>query len=436
VKGLTKGSARRFRLGPLHEREFRLLFVGRTVSSLGSAIAPIALAFAVLDLTGSKADLGYVLAARSVPTVLFILFGGIWADRLPRHRVMVASNVLSGVTQAAVAVLLLAGQARSWELMVLSAANGASSAFFFPASQGVVPQTLPRSLLQQGNALLRLGLNMCIVVGAALGGVLVAATGPGVTIALDAGSFLIAAVVIAEMRLPSGLRVEGSNMLAELRVGWDEFWSRPWLWAIVLQFGITNAAETGAINVLGPSIAKAKLGGAAAWGLILTCQAVGLIVAGLLILRLRPRRLLLVATLGRLINTVLVVALAITLPLALIAAAALISGAGRETFGVNWDTAVQQEIPGDKLSRVSSYDAFGSFVLIPIGLAVVGPIAAAIGTRATLYGLAALITAATLAVLVSRDVRTIERHGKTPAVGPPGADTGGPFEARRGEGTR
>jgi len=403
-------SWRRFWPAPLAEREFRLLFVARTVSSLGGAVAPVGLAFAVLDLTGSKADLGYVLAARAVPTVVFILFGGVWADRLPRHLVMVACNVVSGASQALVAALLLSGQAQIWELMALSAVNGASSAFFFPASQGLVPQTLPQRLLQQGNALLRMGQNATLIFGAALGGALVAATSPGVTIAIDAASFLVAAAVTAAMTTPTRPPAERSSMLADLRVGWGEFWSRTWLWAIVLQFGITNAAETGALSVLGPAVAKAHLGGAAAWGAILTCQAVGLIVGGLVILRWRPRRLLLVATLSYLVNVVVLFALAVPVPLALIALAALVSGAGREGFGINWDTVYQEQIPPDCLSRVVAYDALGSFVLIPIGLAVVGPIAVAIGTRATLYGIGTIIVLATVAVLFSRDVRTIRRR--------------------------
>jgi MFS family permease len=396
--------------GPLAERQFRLLFVARTVSTLGSAVAPIALAFAVLDLTGSKADLGYVLAARAVPTVLFILFGGVWADRLPRHRVMVGSNVVSALSQASVAALLLSGAAQIWQLMVLAAVNGASTAFFFPASQGVVPQTLPQRLLQAGNALLRMGQNGCLIFGAALGGVLVAATSPGVTIAIDAASFAVAAVVTARMEVPAGLRMQGSNMLAELRVGWSEFWSRTWLWAIVLQFGITNAAETGGIGVLGPVVAKSDLGGAAAWGAILTCQAVGLILGGVLVLRRRPRRLLLVATLGYLVNAVLVLALAVPLSLVLVAVAALVSGVGREMFGINWDTTMQQEIPSDVLSRVYSYDALGSIALIPIGLAVIGPVASAVGTQTALYATFVMIVVPTLAVLLSRDVRTIRRR--------------------------
>src|SRR5438874_8272099 len=160
-------------LAPLAERQFRLLFLGRTVSIVGNAFATTAIAFAVLDVTGSKADLGYVLAARALPQVVFLLAGGIWADRLPRHRVMVASNVLSGLSQAAVAALLLSGHARIWQLATLAAVNGASSAFFFPASTGIVPQTVPRPMLQSANALPRLGLNGRFIGGAALGGVLV-----------------------------------------------------------------------------------------------------------------------------------------------------------------------------------------------------------------------------------------------------------------------
>ena len=398
------------RLGPLAEREFRLLFLGRTTSFAGNAFASVALAFAVLDLTGSKSDLGFVLAARLVPQVIFVLVGGIWADRLPRHHVMVGSNVLSGATQAGVAALLLSGQARVWELVVLAAANGTSSAFFFPASQGIVPQTVPKPMLQRANALLRLGLNASWIGGAALGGVVVAATSPGTAIAVDAGGFLLAAAFVGAMRLPAGLRMEGGNFLAELAEGWQEFRSRPWLWAIVLQFSIVNAAANGTENVLGPAVAKAHLGGAGAWGLVLATQALGLIAGGLLLLRVRPRRILLTATFGVLLGPLVLVTLAVPLPLAAVVPAAFVAGFGIEIFGVLWDTAMQQEIPSDRLSRVASYDALGSIVLIPIGLSVSGPIAAAVGTRATFLGATALILAATLAVLLVEDVRTLERR--------------------------
>jgi MFS family permease len=400
----------RLRAGPLGRREFRLLFLGRTISFVGNAFANVALAFAVLDLTGSKADLGFVLAARSIPQVLFLLVGGIWADRLPRNRVMVISNVASGISQAAIALLLLSGHAQIWQLMALAAANGLSSAFFFPAAVGIVPQTVPQRMLQSANSLLSLGSNASWIAGAALGGLVVAATNPGVGIAVDAASFFLAALFLAMIRLPASLRMEASNFLAELAVGWREFISRAWLWTIVLQFGFVNAIQLGTEGVLGPAIAKDHLGGAAAWGLILTAESIGLVLGGLILLRLRPRRLLLAATLGYLLTVPFLLGLAGPAPLVALVALAALAGVGTETFGILWETTFQQEIPEEKYSRVSSYDALGSFVLIPVGVAIAGPTAELIGTRATILAAAAISVTATLAVLFVRDVRTITRR--------------------------
>jgi MFS family permease len=406
----------RARAGPLGQREFRFLFLGRTTSFVGNAFANVALAFAVLDLTGSKADLGFVLAARSIPQVLFLLVGGIWADRLPRHRVMVVSNVVSGLSQGTIALLLLTGQAEVWQVAVLAAVNGASSAFFAPAATGIVPQTVSPPMLQQANAILRLGQNASWIGGAALGGLVVAATSPGIGVAVDAASFLLAALLLAMIRLPATLRMEASNFLAELAEGWREFRSRTWLWVIVLQFGFVNAMVLGVEGVLGPAVAKEDLGGAAAWGLILTAQSLGLVAGGLILLRLRPRRLLLAATLGYLLTIPFVLGLAGPLPVAGLILLAALAGIGSETFQVLWDTTMQQEIPQEKLSRVSSYDALGSFVLIPLGVAIVGPVSEVFGTRETILGAAAISLTATLVVLFVQDVRTIERRGSEPLV--------------------
>jgi MFS family permease len=399
-----------FRQGPLGQREFRLLFLGRTTSFIGSAFANVALAFAVLDLTGSKADLGFVLAARSIPQVIFLLVGGIWADRLPRHQVMLGSNVISGLSQAAIAVLLLLGHAQIWQLIALAAVNGMSSAFFFPAAVGIVPQTVPRPMLQSANAVLRLGQNSSWIVGAAIGGLVVAATNPGIGIAVDAGTFFLAALFTGLIRLPRELRMEASNFFAELGEGWREFSSRTWLWVIVLQFGFVNAVEQGTESVLGPAIAKEHFGGAAGWGLVLTAQSLGLLVGGFILLRMRPRRLLLAATLGFLLTIPFLLALAGPLPLVAVIAFAALAGLGIEIFGIMWDTTMQQEIPQEKLSRVYSYDALGSFVLIPLGLAVAGPVSEVFGTRPTILGATAISLTATLLVLLVRDVRTIERE--------------------------
>jgi MFS family permease len=397
-------------LAPLAEREFRLLFLGRTISFVGNAFATTAIAFAVLDVTGSKADLGYVLAARALPQVLFLLAGGVWADRLPRHLVMVGSNLVSGASQAVLAALLLSGSAGFTELIVLSAVNGTSSAFFFPASSGIVPQTVPAAMLQTANALLRLGLNASYIGGAALGGLVVAVSSPGWAIAVDSLTFFAAAGLTAAIHLPPGLRMPGSSFFAELGQGWREFASRAWLWGIVLQFSLVNAAETGSVNVLGPVVAKEHFGGAAAWGAVLAADAIGLVCGGLAMLRFRPRRMLLWATFGIFLMPLVQLALGFPLALPVVIAAAFLAGVGVEVFGVLWETTMQQEIAGDKLSRVSSYDALGSFALIPLGFAAAGAVAAAIGTRATFFGAAALIIGATALVLLIPDVRTLERR--------------------------
>jgi predicted MFS family arabinose efflux permease len=398
---------------PLRERQFRLLFAGRAISLVGTAIAPVALAFAVLDLTGSKTDLGLILACREIPLVVFLLAGGIWADRIPRNKVMMSANVVSAFAQASTAGLLITGTAEVWHLAALAAVNGGSSAFFFPASAGVVPQTVPASLLQQANALLQLAMNTAMIGGAALAGFLVAGVGPGWAIAFDAGTYLLAAGCVALMRLPTVMREQATNFLHELAVGWREFRTRTWLWVIVLQFSFMLMVVLGAFSVLGPVVADDELGGAKAWGAILTGWSAGLLAGGVIGLRFRPRRMLLAATLAILALPLPLVALGFPLSVPATAAVAFVAGLGNEIFGLLWHTTMQQEIPPDKLSRVYSYDALGSIGLVPLGYALAGPAAEAFGVRATLWGAAAIGTLVTLAVLLSRDVRTLERRPAT-----------------------
>jgi MFS family permease len=261
-------------------------------------MAPVALAFAVLDLTGSTSDLGIVLAVRQVAVLVLLLYGGVWADRLPRHLVMVWSNLVSGLSQAVVAVLLLSHHATIASLAVFAAVNGASSAFFFPASYGIIPQTVPGPLLQQANAMLRLGMTATGTGGAALGGVVVAASSPGWGIAADAVSYGLAAAALALMRVRASERTEATTVFHDLRVGWRDFWSRQWLWSIVIQFGIVNALYTGTLLVLGPAVAKRHLGGPAAWAGVLVAIEAGVIASGLVLLRWKPRRILRTATFG------------------------------------------------------------------------------------------------------------------------------------------
>jgi predicted MFS family arabinose efflux permease len=396
------------RLAPLRGRDFRLLFIARTTSRLGGAMAPVALAFAVLNtLHGSATDLGIILAARLVPTICFILLGGVLGDRLPRNAVMVGSNLASGASQALTSGLLLTGHATVANLAVLAAVNGLSSAFFMPASEGIVPLVVEPEVLQEANALLRLSVNATNIFGAAIGG-LIAAVSPGVAIACDAASFFLASIATAAMNLPPR-RVATQSVLHELREGWRDFWSLAWLWAIVVQFGVVNAAQTGAVDVIGPKVANEHFGGATTWGIFLAATSIGLVTSGFVLMRWRPRRLLYVATWAVFPFALPLVVLATSSQAAVLVASGFAWGYASEVFGVMWTVAMQEQIPGDRLSRMYSYDMLGSFVLMPLGVALAGPIAAAVGDEAALLGCAVFVVAATAPVFLVRDVRTLTR---------------------------
>jgi len=402
-------------LAPLRERDFRLLFLGRTVSFAGSAMAPVALAFAVLELGGSATELGLVLAIAILPQVFFLLIGGVIADRFPRHLVMVGSNLVAGVAQAVAAYLLLTGKAEIWHLAVIALVRAVASSFFFPAMQGIVPQTVPTEQLQPANALLRLALNATSIGGAALGGLLVATAGPGWAVAIDALTYLAAAAILLPMHIRAPERDVDTSFIHELREGWGEFHSRQWIWVVVLGFAFANAAEAAGLYVLGPVVAEESLGGASVWGLVLAATGVGLVLGGLLALRLEPERPLLVGVSAITLNFPPLVLLAIEAPWPLIALSALVAGIGIELFSVFWDTALQTHVPNEVLSRVSAWDAIGSLVLIPAAYAVVGPLASAIGTEATLWTCSAIVVVAIAAQLLSREVRELPR---VPAASP------------------
>src|SRR5689334_13542924 len=249
-------------LAPLRHAPFRFLLAGRVVSMTGNAVAPIALAFAVLDLTGSALDLGIVVGGRSITTIVFILIGGVVADRLPRSVVMVASSTLAAASQAAVAALVLTHTATIPLLLALSCVNGLVSAFAFPAVSALVAQTVGEDLRTQANAINRLGANAAMILGASVGGLLVAAFGPGWGLAIDSATFLIAGILFGLVRVADhrATAAPGGNLLGELREGWTEFVSRPWVWIVVLGFTFFNMAEQGALNVIGPTVADATFG--------------------------------------------------------------------------------------------------------------------------------------------------------------------------------
>jgi len=400
---------------PLRYAPFRFLAGGRFATMLGNAVAPIALAFAVLDLTGSARDLGLVVAARSATMAVFLLVGGVVADRLPRHLVMVMASVLAGLSQAVVAVMVLTHTATIGRLMVFGAINGMVSAFAFPASAALVAQTVPPAIRRQANALSRLGTNTAMIAGASIGGLLVVSFGPGWGLAVDATTFLGAAALYSLVRVPD-YRAAGAartTLLRELRVGWREFTGHTWVWVVVLGFCFFNAVLAGGFTVLGPTVADATFG-RTVWGLVLAAQTAGMVAGALVAMRLRVRRLLRLGVACCAPSCLLLVALAVTPATALLIAASFLTGLATEQFGVAWEVSLQEHIPADKLARVYSYDALGSFLAIPAGQVVAGPLAGALGVGTALLLGAGVAALSVIGMLASRSVRRLT-HTPAPA---------------------
>ncbi|HYJ77407.1 MAG TPA: MFS transporter [Actinomycetes bacterium] len=407
-------------LEPLGFRAFRLLLAGRLADNLAHAIAPIALAFAVLDLGGTPSQLGLVLACRAIPTVLLILFGGVIADRLPRHLVLVVANIVGAATQALVALLVLSGAAEIWMLAAIEVVNGSASAFLFPAASGLTPQTVPATQLQPANALLRLMHNGAFITGAAGAGLLVATAGPGWAFAIDALLYLAGAVLLARLPVSHSARLEKTSTLTDLRTGWTEFSSRTWLWVVVLVFSFVNAAHAAALQTLGPVVADDTIG-RAAWGGVLAAMAVGMLVGGVIALRSNWDRPLFVGVCTVLLEAPVILVLGVHPHALTLAVAAFIAGVGLETFAVAWDVSMQTNIPQDRLSRVYAYDWFGSLVFIPIGQILAGPISDKVGVRPTIVGAGVLVLVATLTALCVPSIRHLRRVETAPTAAEPAA---------------
>ncbi|MEV5547575.1 MFS transporter [Streptomyces sp. NPDC052309] len=401
-------------------RNYSLLTAAAVITSLGSNGALIAAAFAVLEAGGDGGDVGLVAAARTLPLVLFLLIGGAVADRLPRHRVMVAANALNFLSQGAFAVLVLAGEPRLWQMMLLAALGGTGQAFFSPAAEGMLMSCVDGEQAGRAFAVFRMAMQGAGLGGAALGGAMVAAVGPGWVLAADAAAFAVAGALRAFLdvgHIPP--RAPGGGLLADLRDGWREFAGRPWLWGIVVQFSIANAVVGAADAVYGPLVARDHLGGAGPWGLALGFFGAGTVVGALLMTRWKPRRLLFVGTLCVFPLALPSAALAVPVPAAALCAVMFLTGVTLEVFGVSWMTALHQEIPEDKLSRVSAYDWFGSVALVPLATALAGPAETAFGRTASLWGCATLVVLVTAAVLCVPEVRDLRRRSTPVARGVP-----------------
>jgi MFS family permease len=344
-----------------------------------------------------------------------LLFGGVAADRLPRHWVIVSADVLQALAQGTASALVLTGHAKVWQVAALAAAGGLALGFYYPASQGLLPQTVPADQRQQANAIDRTGRNAAEIGGSALGGLLAGLAGPGWGLAADAASFAIAAALRTGMRFPAMPPVQPSRMLHDLRDGWHEFASRRWLWINVVQFAFVVAVSVATADVLGPLVADSRLGGARSWGFILAAYSAGAVAGGVVMIRFRPRRMLLTAVASVPAFAVLLFALAVPLAVPLDAAAAFLAGGSVEVFTVSWATTLQQEIPLAKLSRVSSYDSLGNYVLAPIGAAIAGPLAATFGTSVILAAGGVLVVLLPSLLLLLPEVRQLQRQVPAPA---------------------
>ncbi|GGY54293.1 MFS transporter [Streptomyces xanthochromogenes] len=401
-------------------RNYTLLTAAAVVTNLGSQGALIAAAFAVLQSGGGAGDVGLVAAARTVPLVLFLLIGGALADRLPRHRVMVAANTLNFLSQGAFAILVLTGDPRLWQMMALTALGGVGQAFFGPASEGMLMSSVSGAEAGRAFAFYRMAMHGAGIGGAALGGALIAVLGAGWVLAIDAAAFAVAGALRAFLdvsHIPP--REAGGGMISDLREGWREFVSRPWLWSIVVQFAVVNAVVAAAEAVYGPLVARDRLGGPGPWGLALAAFGLGTVLGAFLMMRWKPRRLLLAGSLCVFPLALPSAALAVPLPVGALAAVMLLTGVAIEVFGVSWMTALNQEIPEDKLSRVSAYDWLGSIAMVPLATALAGPAQSAVGRAGALWGCSALVVLLTAAVLCVPDVRRLTRRTGPVASGGP-----------------
>ena len=387
---------------------FRRLFLARTISNIGNGVAPIAIAFGVLSLPGATpTSLSIVLAAQAIPLVLVLPIGGVVADRLGRAKVIAVTDLVLSAFVMLTAVLFLTGSATIPLLAIIGAISGCLNALWWPAMSSLVPEVVEDDHLQPANAFVSVASNAGLIVGNAIGGVLVALIGSGWAIAVDSVSFIIAGLLVFSIRDVSKPHSSGESTLGDLAHGWRVFWSYRWVVVIVGAFSFVVMVWRGAEEVMGPVLAREVYGGAAGWALIMVFQSVGLLVGAVVASKLRVRRPLVVGMVAMLTLPLWLITLALELPIGWVALGSFACGASLELLAVWWFTAMQTNIPRDALSRVSAYDAMGSLMFGPIGLAISGPLIVSVGANEAFLIAAVVATAAILGSLLFRSVRQL-----------------------------
>ncbi|MGX7826499.1 MFS transporter [Actinokineospora sp. 24-640] len=389
----------------VNERSFALYFAGQSLSTLGDRMAFVALPFAVLAIGGTAADVGLVAAAALLPMLLVAPVSGVWADVLPRHVVMALSDWVRGSCQAAAAVLLLTGAARVWHLVALMVLYGVADAFFSPACTGLLPLVVPPERVQEANALVGTAKAVALVAGPALAGLVVAVSSPGVVLAFDAATFAARAVLLALLRLPPSPPEPRGPFLRMLRDGFAHVVTRPWVGLVLVAAAMYHVVALPGVYVLGPIMAQDRFAGVGTWALVITAFGVGALIGNVLSLRMRPRRPLVVAVLALLLASGQPLVIALVPSVVVIALLEAVAGAAFAVFSVLWTTALQNRVPVAVLSRVGSYNHLVSTGLMPVGLALAGPLAESAGTTATLVWMTCLAAPVIAAVALAPSVR-------------------------------
>jgi len=397
------------------ETDFRWLFLSQAISTTGDRIVLVALALLVIEQTGSTIDLGIVVAAQTAALVTFLLIGGVWADRLPRHRIMVSTDLIRCALHTLLAILIFADALEIWQLVAIEICFGAAEAFFRPAYSGLVPQTVPEDLIQEANAANGLTQTAAEFAGPAIATLLVLTLGTGAAFAIDAATFLVSAGLLALVRpRPRGERPQRTSLLSELRDGWREVRSRTWVWVTIAVFSVHLVLGFAPYVVLGPTVAAERYGDPTVWGWVAAALGLGTAAGALTALRWRPSFPLRAGILLTIPFGLVLLAFALGAPLPVVLPCAVTAGVGLSLFGVWWETALAQRIPPEALSRVASYDWMGSFALLPPGLVLIGVIAEWAGATTVMGVAGATASLLVLLALLPRETRGLRKQADSP----------------------
>jgi predicted MFS family arabinose efflux permease len=398
----------------LRNRDYRLLWLANTTSTLGDRIVTVALALFVVGETGSATDLGLVVTAYLLPLIAFSLLGGVLADRLPRHLVVVVTDLARFALHALLALLIVTGEVRIWHVAAIGVLFGTAEAFYRPAASALLPQTVAEDEIQEAQALVSTSECVAVFLGPALATLLVLGIGPAVAFGLDAATFLVSAALLVRVRprergAPPPQDRAPRSIRDDLREGYAEVRSRRWVWVSLAVFCVALFVAEAPLIVVGPLVAQQLYGDVAVYGYLLAAMGAGTIAGSIVALRWRPRHPLRLGMTLLLLWPAAIVPFAAGAPLAVVLPAMVLAGCGLALFDIWWMTALAERIPPSSLSRVTSYDWTVSLGLMPLGCVLAGPAAGVLGATGLLLG-GALVALVVLPLgLLPRETRMLER---------------------------